>query len=319
MVSLDDMRCDARAAYDAAVAASQPQNLVPGRIQRMGSHVIVAGENLARAPGRHVVMSIGKAAPGMAAAWLDSVSGWTDELVVLAPHGVAVPVEVDTVATVLRGAHPYPDADGEASTRRLLDVARSLVTDDLLVVLLSGGGWAAASTTRLIGNNRTAVRVAVETLRTLKCQVDEISQPLVGEASMRGRELAVAARRMESTCPIAVVFGGETTVTVRGSGRGGRNQELALAAAIEMEDAENIVVLAAGTDGIDGTTENAGAIVDPSTAPRLRRLGLDPKAVLENNDSGATHETVGDAFRTGPTGTNVCGVTLVLTAPKNRE
>jgi glycerate-2-kinase len=437
MVSLDDMRRDARAAFDAAVAAVQPQRLVPSLVRLSGEDVIIDGEPLPRAAGRRVVMAVGKAAPGLAAGWLESAPGWAHEVFVLAPHGVPVPFAVETGATVLRGAHPAPDDDGEASTRTLLGVARSLAPDDQLVVLLSGGGsallaapeegltladirttteallragapigqintvrrqllaaaggglgraaapapvWtlilsdvvagsladiasgptvistsspsdalavldrfdlhasipravidfieAAAQTTdegdagtvptraRVLADNRTAVGAAAAELRSRAYQVEVVAEPLVGEAAERGREIAVAARAKESTTPAAVVMGGETTVTVRGSGRGGRNQELALAVAIGIEDGKAVVMLAAGTDGIDGSTANAGAIVDPSTVSRVRRLGLDPKEVMQDNDSGRALEAVGDAFRTGPTGTNVCDVTLVLTAPQ---
>ncbi len=436
MVSLDDMRRDARAAFDAAVAASQPRNLVPNQIQRVGDRLLVDGEMPPHPPGRRVVMAIGKAAPGLAAAWLERLPEWAHELWVLTPHGVPVTPELELNATVLRGAHPTPDAAGEASTHQLLGVARSLGADDVLVVLLSGGGsallaapeeglelddistttglllrsgapieeintvrrqllaaaggglgraafpaevqtlilsdvvgdtqpdiasgptvpspstpadalavldrrglrhslpravvefletaaametddgsWATANSTRMIGNNRTAVDAAALELRSRTYEVERAAEPLIGEASERGRDLVMTTRETESSVTRAVVYGGETTVTLRGAGRGGRNQELALAAAIEMNDAENIVVLAAGTDGIDGQTENAGAVVDPTTVPHLRRLGFDPMAVFENNDSGTALEAVGDAFQTGPTGTNVCDLTLVLTAP----
>jgi hydroxypyruvate reductase len=92
---------------------------------------------------------------------------------------------------------------------------------------------------------------------------------------------------------------------------------LALAAAVELEGAGNAVVLAGGTDGIDGLSENAGAVVDTTTTDRLRQLGIDPSEILTKNDSGTALEAIGDAIRTGPTGTNVCDVTLVLTAATN--
>ncbi len=142
--------------------------------------------------------------------------------------------------------------------------------------------WAAACTTRVIANNRTAVEAAVIELRSRAYQVEVAAEPLVGEAADRGREIAAAARTMESTTPTAVVMGGETTVTVRASGSGGRNQELALAAAIGIEDAGKIVVLAAGTDGIDGRSNNAGASSTPTTVSRFRKFGLDPEAFLDD-------------------------------------
>jgi len=200
---------------------------------------------------------------------------------------------------------------------------RNAVPNAVVALLNAGGGnppddgvWAAACTTRVIANNRTAVEAAALELRSRAYQVEVAADPLTGEASDRGREIAAAARTMESITPTAVVMGGETTVTVRASGSGGRNQELALAAAIGIEDAARIVVLAAGTDGIDGRSNNAGAVVDTTTGSRFRKLGLDPEAFLTTNDSGTALEAVGDAFRTGPTGTNVCDVTLVLTAPQ---
>jgi len=105
---------------------------------------------------------------------------------------------------------------------------------------------------------------------------------------------------------------------VNGSGRGGRNQELALAAALELAGAFPAVILAAGTDGIDGLSDNAGAIVDSTTIERLRRADVDPVGSLADNDSATALAAIGDEIRTGPTGTNVCDVTLVLTAPTNQ-
>ncbi len=101
------------------------------------------------------------------------------------------------------------------------------------------------------------------------------------------------------------------------SGSGGRNQELALAAAIGIEDAGKIVVLAAGTDGIDGHSKTPAPSVDPTTVPALAPTRVSTRSVSSTtNDSGTALEAVGDAIRTGPTGTNVCDVTLVLTAPQ---
>jgi glycerate-2-kinase len=175
--------------------------------------------------------------------------------------------------------------------------------------------WAAIASTHIIGNNRTAVDAAAAELAARNYDVEVVAQYLEGEASDRGRELGIAGRTRESRAPTGVVVGGETTVTVRGGGRGGRNQELALAAAIEIDGAENVVVFAGGTDGIDGLSDNAGAIVDSTTIERLRRAGINPLESLADNDSATALDAVGDNIRTGPTGTNVCDLTLVLTAP----
>ncbi len=100
-------------------------------------------------------------------------------------------------------------------------------------------------------------------------------------------------------------MGGETTVTVRGTGSGGRNQELALAAALELAGQVDVALMALATDGIDGPTDAAGAIIDGATVPGLAGLGLDPQAALEANDSHPALAAAGALFRSGPTGTNL--------------
>jgi glycerate-2-kinase len=109
-----------------------------------------------------------------------------------------------------------------------------------------------------------------------------------------------------------LVFYGESTVDVRGSGKGGRNQELALRGAIEIAGNPNTTLLCAGTDGIDGPTDAAGAIVDSTTTAKARRLGIDPTEYLERNDSYHFHEQLGTLFKTGSTGNNLMDVVLVF-------
>ena len=109
-----------------------------------------------------------------------------------------------------------------------------------------------------------------------------------------------------------MISGGETTVTVRGSGVGGRNQEFALAAAIELHGSDKTVVLGAGTDGTDGPTEAAGAIVDGATVDRAMARGLDPVAFLNENDSYHLLQATNDLFFTGPTMTNVMDLQVAL-------
>jgi glycerate 2-kinase len=106
--------------------------------------------------------------------------------------------------------------------------------------------------------------------------------------------------------PGCVLFGGETTVTVRGDGVGGRNTELALSAAIELEGmGPDLVIASLATDGGDGTSPSAGAIADGTAIARANALGHDAHAVLANNDSYTFWAALGDAITTGPTGTNV--------------
>jgi glycerate 2-kinase len=132
---------------------------------------------------------------------------------------------------------------------------------------------------------------------------------LVAQARTRQQSLAPGAQ------PLCLITGGETTVTVIGDGVGGRNQELALAAAIELYACSGITLLAAGTDGTDGPTDAAGALVDGATLARGAGCGLDAAAYLANNDSYNFFARLGDLVRTGPTRTNVMDLTLLLIHP----
>lgn len=114
------------------------------------------------------------------------------------------------------------------------------------------------------------------------------------------------------TRPACLLSGGETTVTIHGQGKGGRNQEFVLAATRKMEEMHNTVVLSAGTDGTDGPTDAAGAITDTTVLKRAKALGLVPKQYLENNDSYHFFDVLGDLYKTGPTNTNVMDVRILL-------
>ncbi len=435
--SIEQLRADATAAFEAAVAAVQPTNLVPNAVTTDNGRVAILGEPLPDVAGRRVVVAVGKAAPGLADAWIRLLPQWADDLVVLTPHGVPVSDRVAGASTVLRGAHPYPDADGEAATRHILEMASSLGEDDLLMLLLSGGGsalfaapeegltlddlrvttqalltagatinqvnavrrqllaagggglartsypaqvvtlvlsdvlgdplpdiasgptvpsptsaadalgvlgghgivgdvppsvveflrsrveapaddhWSSNSRVHVLANNRTAVNAAADLLESRGYHALVHPGFLEGEAVERGAQLVSLTTAFWSPDPVAFLVGGETTVTVRGDGIGGRNHELALAAAMAAQDAPGWVVMAAGTDGVDGMAKAAGAAVDPTTVARLIASGIDARAALDRNDSGTALAAVGDAIHTGPTGTNVCDVTMVLTAPRN--
>ena len=165
------------------------------------------------------------------------------------------------------------------------------------------------TTYRIVGGNRTSVRAMGAV-----CGAEVDPAPLEGEAREAG---AVLARRFASAPPPAYVAGGETTVTVRGAGKGGRSQELALAFALEaakgpLADRSDWVFLAAGTDGRDGPTDAAGGIVDAATVTRIRTAGVDPVAAMEENDSYGALDSAGALLRTGATGTNVADVVVFL-------
>jgi glycerate-2-kinase len=172
----------------------------------------------------------------------------------------------------------------------------------------------------VLADNSTARRAAARHLGGLTPDVVEVDRPLVGDARQQGIRLGALAASARPDGPTAVVLGGETTVTVTGPGRGGRCQELALAAALRLVATSGpCVVLAAGTDGIDGASDNAGAVVDPGTLGRLAARGIDPVAALAANDSATALTTIGDALVTGPTGTNVCDLIILLWAPAQQQ
>jgi glycerate 2-kinase len=161
----------------------------------------------------------------------------------------------------------------------------------------------------VIGNNELIVRAAGDEARRLGYVPTVLGGAIEGEARVVARDLVARGRAL--TPPACLIAGGETTVTVRGRGRGGRCQELALAAALELCPADDIVVLAAGTDGTDGPTDAAGAIVDGRT---LERGGPDARRWLDDNDAYAYLTRSGDVLKTGPTNTNLLDVYLVLHA-----
>jgi glycerate 2-kinase len=173
----------------------------------------------------------------------------------------------------------------------------------------------AHAVTRVIGGRKEAMAGARETAAALGYETATIDEPIVGEARTAGpalleRARAIAAARRR---PFCVIAGGETTVKVVGKGRGGRNQELALSAAVMLADLGDDVALASvGTDGIDGPTDAAGAFVDSTTIARARTQSLDPSAFLADNDAYAFFQILSDLVVTGPTATNVGDVQVVL-------
>ncbi len=144
-----------------------------------------------------------------------------------------------------------------------------------------------------------------------------LSDAIEGEAREVARVHGAIAREVLSrdrpfSKPVVILSGGETTVTLRGTGRGGRNSEFLLSLAAELDGVAGVTALAADTDGIDGSEDNAGAFADGTTCARLRAAGRDPAADLGNNDAYSSFEAVGDLFAPGPTGTNVNDFRAIL-------
>ncbi len=206
------------------------------------------------------------------------------------------------------------------------------VRGDLPETVKPGDPRLANAVYRVIGNRETAAEGARRTAEALGYTVIMIRPATAGEAREAGRAFAREAFGLgKAGGPLCVIASGETTVTVRGGGLGGRNQEFALAAVSELalfSDAERrpsgvvadgsfsravaIVLGSAGTDGIDGPTDAAGAIVDTTTLDRALHLGLDPAAALATNDAYRFFEPLGDLLLWGPTGTNVGDLHVLL-------
>lgn len=167
----------------------------------------------------------------------------------------------------------------------------------------------------IIGNNRLALTAARTAADALGFRSGILSAEISGEAVDAARRLAAAAmsaKHAGSRGPVCLISGGETTVTVSGSGTGGRNLELALAFAVALEGIPGVTLLSAGTDGTDGPTDAAGAVVDGMTAVRARARGLDPDEYLRNNDSYTFFRQAGGLLVTGPTGTNVMDIQIMV-------
>jgi hydroxypyruvate reductase len=179
-----------------------------------------------------------------------------------------------------------------------------------------GDSRLARSEAVVIGGRRQAMEGAAAEARARGYRTLVIDQAVTGEAAVRGPRLLDEAldRAAGLPRPVCVVSSGETTVTVRGTGRGGRNQELVLGAVDRLAASVSPLVMASiGTDGVDGPTDAAGAMADAGTLDRARAAGFaSPHACLENNDALAFFEASGDLVRTGPTGTNVGDLQAML-------
>lgn len=171
----------------------------------------------------------------------------------------------------------------------------------------------------IIGSNMEAIQAAAAQARDLGYHTLILSSMIEGETREVAKMHAAIAREIVKTGhplprPACILTGGETTVTITGNGKGGRNQEFALAAAMEIDGADPMVIFSAGTDGTDGPTDAAGAVADPTTLKRANEKGLDARTFLSNNDAYHFFQPIGDLILTGPTNTNVMDLRIMLVA-----
>jgi len=220
---------------------------------------------------------------------------FADAWAVLTSHGLASRVPATVAELVQRGI-----------AGRLPETVRSNTPE------------AARCRNVIIGSNRTALEGGAAAARASGWAVHIEEQPLTGDTTASARQFAARVQQRISARPSdearCILAGGETTVQVLGGGRGGRNQEFALAMAPALAGT-SVTILSAGTDGIDGPTDAAGAFVDGTTLRRAHDRGLDVDAALQANDSHTFFSQLGDLFRCGPTGTNVMDIKIVLVPP----
>jgi glycerate 2-kinase len=236
-----------------------------------------------------------------------------DALDVIA-SGPTVP-DTSTFADCVEILHKYQLLDRVPTTvRRHLE---SGVSGAVPETPKPGDAVFARTQTVIIGRNLQALEAASRQATALGYQPLILSSAIEGETREVAKVHAGIAREVLASghpiaAPACLLSGGETTVTLRGQGKGGRNQEFALALALDIHNIPGIAALSAGTDGTDGPTEAAGAVADWTTCARAELCGLHPRTVLEHNDAYPFFERLGDLLITGPTQTNVMDVRIML-------
>jgi hydroxypyruvate reductase len=234
-----------------------------------------------------------------------------DDLTVIG-SGPTVP-DTSTYGDALRALdeHGGRDRFPAAVVSRLVAGARGELPETPKSIERSG------SMARVIGSRHDAMAGAAQEARARGYSVHVLEAAVVGEARLAGEQsvAAAAAAAAAGDGPVCVISSGETIVNVKGPGLGGRNQELALACVEAMSRLPTDAALASvGTDGVDGPTDAAGAVVDSSTSRRAAAATLAPARYLENNDAYAFFAALGDLIQTGPTGTNVGDLQVILLA-----
>ncbi|HEY6985297.1 MAG TPA: glycerate kinase [Steroidobacteraceae bacterium] len=169
---------------------------------------------------------------------------------------------------------------------------------------------------RIVASNRLSIDAAARAAHEAGWRVEILTTAMQGPTHDAAHRFAARLRQAASeridSAPRVLLAGGETTLAVAGDGRGGRNQEFALVAALDLQGVDGVALLSAGSDGTDGPTDAAGAFVDGSSIARARALGLDPQDFLRRHDSYPLLQALGDLHRTGPTGTNVMDIVIGL-------
>lgn len=196
---------------------------------------------------------------------------------------------------------------------------RAFFSTDQAETAKSGDERLANCELHLISRPQASLEAAAALCRDHGVEPVILGDAIEGEARLVAGDQAaqaMAVRQQSSGRPVALISGGETTVTVQGSGRGGRNAEFLLGLAIALDGAPGIHAIACDTDGIDGSEDNAGAYLGPGSLAAVRSRGLDPRALLDNNDGYGFFEAISGLIKTGPTLTNVNDFRAILVLPE---
>ncbi len=229
------------------------------------------------------------------------------------------------VAALVSSGPTVPDGSTRQDALRLVEAWRMDLPAAVMAHLkspaadapLPGDQRFAGNEVHVIASAAASLEAAARAARARGVEAVILSDAIEGEA----REVAgvhaaiareVAAKDRPFAKPVVILSGGETTVTLRSKGKGGRNSEFLLALALGIDGVDGIAAFAADTDGIDGSEDNAGAFCDGTTAARLRSAGLDPRAMLSTNDAWTAFDALGDLFVPGPSGTNVNDLRAML-------
>jgi glycerate 2-kinase len=258
------------------------------------------------------------------------ISGGTSSLLALPRPGITLEFKRRAVRRLMRSGASIVEVNrlrkslsavkggklGRKTRARLVTLVLSDVPGDRPSLVGSGPTIreVRGDVTLVVGSNRSGLEAAALRARERGFDPHLRRRRLSGEANEQGRRFARSAARLQRGQ--VLLAGGETTVTIQGRhGRGGRNLEFALGAALELAGTERVTVLAAGSDGIDGSSRAAGAVADGRTVARARRLGINPARFLALHDTETFFDRLGDLLVPGPTGTNVCDWVFAVRNP----
>lgn len=235
----------------------------------------------------------------------------------------AAPASIFTVALsdvignkldVIASGPSVADSSTTAEVEEIVSKYSLPVTENIRRVMLCETPKVLTNESHFVGGSVSELCLAAKReAEALGYKAEILTDSEIGEARFVGARLArLALDKCDTDTPLAYIIGGETVVHLKGHGRGGRNQEIALASAAIIAGKENIAVFSVGSDGTDGPTNAAGGYVDGESYLRMTRAGLNPLRMLDDNDSYNALDSVGGLIKTGPTGTNVNDISVAL-------